>query len=63
MRMSKLFLPTLKEVPKEATITSHILMLRAGLVRKSASGLYAYLPLGYRVIKKITDIEIGRAHV
>lgn len=56
MRMSKLFLPTLKEVPKEATITSHILMLRAGLVRKSASGLYAYLPLGYRVIKKITDI-------
>ena len=56
MRMSKLFLPTLKEVPKEATITSHILMLRAGLARKGASGLYAYLPLGYRVIKKIIDI-------
>lgn len=56
MRMSKLFIPTLKEVPAEAEITSHRLMLRAGLIRKLASGIYSYLPLGYRVIRKIENI-------
>lgn len=56
MRMSKLFLPTLKEVPKDATIDSHILMLRAGMIKKSASGLYAMLPLGHRVMKKVREI-------
>jgi prolyl-tRNA synthetase len=56
MKMSKLYLPTLKETPKDATIDSHILMLRSGLARKSASGLYSYLPLGYRTLKKIIQI-------
>lgn len=49
-------MPTLKEVPAEAEIPSHQLMLRAGLIRKTASGLYSYLPLGYRVIRKIENI-------
>ena len=56
MRISKSFIPTLKEVPNEAIITSHILMLRAGLVRMLSAGIYSFLPLGYRVIKKISEI-------
>jgi prolyl-tRNA synthetase len=56
MKFSKLFCPTLKEVPKDAEIISHQLMLRAGLIQKVASGLYSYLPLGLRVIKKIEAI-------
>ncbi|MGM0602845.1 MAG: proline--tRNA ligase [Bacillota bacterium] len=56
MRMSKLYLPTLKEDPSEAEIISHKLMLRAGLMRNHSSGIYSYLPLGYRVIKKIEKI-------
>jgi len=54
--MSKLYAPTLKELPAEAEIASHKLSLRAGLIRKSASGMYSFLPLGYRVIKKIEQI-------
>jgi prolyl-tRNA synthetase len=45
--MSKLYLPTLKEDPAEAEVTSHKLMLRAGMMRKHSSGIYSYLPLGY----------------
>src|SRR6056297_1232827 len=56
MRMSKLYLPTLKEDPAEAEIASHKLMLRAGMMRNHSSGIYSYLPLGYRVIKKIEKI-------
>jgi prolyl-tRNA synthetase len=56
MRMSKGLFPTLKEVPKEAEIVSHKLMIRSGLMRKLASGIYTYLPLGYRVIRKIENI-------
>ncbi len=56
MRMSKGLFPTLKEAPKEAKIVSHKLMIRAGLMRKLASGIYTYLPLGYRVIRKIENI-------
>ncbi|TDO89358.1 prolyl-tRNA synthetase [Halanaerobium saccharolyticum] len=56
MRMSKLYLPTLKEDPAEADVVSHKLMLRAGMMRKHSSGIYSYLPLGYRVIKKIEKI-------
>ena len=56
MRMSKGLFPTLKEVPKEAEIVSHKLMIRAGMMRKLASGLYTYLPLGYRIIRKIENI-------
>jgi prolyl-tRNA synthetase len=64
MRMSKLFIPTMREVPSEANVISHQLMLRAGLIRKLASGIYTFLPLGLRVIKKIAGIieqEMNRA--
>ena len=56
MRMSALYAPTLKEVPNDADIVSHQLLLRAGMMRKSATGLYSFLPLGWRVIKKIENI-------
>lgn len=56
MRVSELLAPTLREVPAEAEVISHILMLRAGMIRKSASGVYTYLPLAYRVIKKVIEI-------
>lgn len=56
MRVSELLAPTLREVPAEAEVISHILMLRAGLIRKGASGVYTFMPLGYRVIKKVIQI-------
>lgn len=56
MRMSNLYMPTLREVPAEAEIPSHKLLLRAGMIRKLVSGVYSYLPLGYRVIRKIENI-------
>ena len=56
MRWSRAFLPVLKESPADAQIVSHKLMLRAGLVRQTAAGIYAWLPLGYRVLKKIEEI-------
>ncbi|NLJ69706.1 MAG: proline--tRNA ligase, partial [Firmicutes bacterium] len=56
MRMSKLLMPTLREVPAEAEIASHQLMLRAAMMRKVAAGIYSYLPLGYRVLQKIMRI-------
>jgi len=56
MRTSKSFIPTLKEVPADAVIPSHILMLRSGMVRMLSAGIYSFLPLGYKVIKKITEI-------
>lgn len=64
MRLSQFYLPTLKETPSEAEIISHQLMLRAGLIRKVASGVYSYLPLGMRVLRKIENIvreEMNRA--
>jgi len=54
--MDELYAPTLKETPAEAELISHQLMLRAGMIRKTASGIYSYLPLGWRVIKKIERI-------
>lgn len=56
MKMDKFYMPTLKEDPQDAEIASHRLLLRAGMIRKSASGIYSYLPLGYRVIRKIENI-------
>jgi len=56
MRMSKMYLPTLKEDPAEADVVSHQLMLRAGMMRTLTAGVYTYLPLGYRVIRKIEEI-------
>ena len=56
MRVSQLLIPTLKESPNDAEIASHKLMLRAGLIRKLASGLYTWLPLGLRVLRKVEQI-------
>src|SRR5512140_411965 len=56
MRYSQLFIPTMKEVPAEAEIISHQLMIRAAFVRKVSSGTYTYLPLGWRSLKKIIEI-------
>lgn len=64
MKLSQLFLPTLRETPSEAEIASHQLMLRAGMIRKSSAGVYTYLPLAFRVIEKIRRIvqeEMDRA--
>lgn len=56
MKMSKMLVPTQREVPAEAEIKSHQLMLRAGMMRKSAAGIYNYLPLGLRVLRKVENI-------
>jgi prolyl-tRNA synthetase len=56
LRFSRAFLPVLKESPSDAQIVSHKLMLRAGLIRQTAAGIYAWLPLGFRVLKKIEQI-------
>ena len=56
MRLSRYFLPILRETPKEADIVSHRLMLRAGTMRQEAAGIYAFLPLGFRVLQKICRI-------
>jgi prolyl-tRNA synthetase len=56
MRLSHYFLPILRETPKEAEVVSHRLMLRAGLIRQEAAGIYAFLPLGHRVLQKVCRI-------
>ena len=64
MRLSRYFLPVLKETPAEAQIVSHRLMLRAGMIRQEAAGIYAWLPLGLRVLNKVEQIvreEMDRA--
>src|SRR5271154_6695552 len=64
MRLSRYFLPLLRETPAEAQIVSHRLMLRAGMIRQEAAGIYAWLPLGHRVLRKIEQIvreEMNRA--
>ena len=64
MRYSEMHLPTGREVPSDAEVISHQLMIRAGMIRKLTSGIYSYLPLGYRVIRKVEQIvreEMNRA--
>jgi prolyl-tRNA synthetase len=56
LRLSRAFLPTLKEIPAEAAIASHKLMLRAGMIRQTSAGIYAWLPLGLRALKKVEQI-------
>jgi len=56
MRMSAFFLPTLKETPAEAQVVSHRLMLRAGMIRQTSAGIYAWLPLGWKVLQKVSQI-------
>src|SRR5262245_16427333 len=64
MRYTRLLLPTLKEAPAEAQVISHVLLVRAGYIRKVAAGIYSLLPLGLRVVHKIEAIvreELNRA--
>lgn len=64
MRFTKMFIPTIKDAPKDAEVISHQLMIRAGMIRKVASGIYNFLPLGLRVLKKVENIvrqEMNRA--
>jgi prolyl-tRNA synthetase len=64
MRLSRYFMPTLREAPSDAQIVSHQLMLRAGMIRQEAAGIYAWLPLGLKVLRKIEQIvreEMNRA--
>ncbi|GAE24289.1 prolyl-tRNA synthetase [Halalkalibacter wakoensis JCM 9140] len=56
MRQRNYFSPTLRDVPADAEIKSHQLMLRAGLIRQTASGIYSYLPLGKKVLRKVEEI-------
>ncbi len=56
MRLSTYFMPTLKETPSEAQVVSHRLMLRAGMIRQASAGIYSWLPLGFRVLRKIEQI-------
>ena len=56
MKLSNYYIPTLKDAPKDADTLSAKLMIRAGLIRKLASGLYEWLPLGLRVLKKVENI-------
>ena len=64
MRYSQMLIPTVKETPADAVVASHRLMMRAGMIRKLAAGIYTYLPLGWRVFTKVADIvrqEMNRA--
>ncbi|MEM6411453.1 MAG: aminoacyl--tRNA ligase-related protein, partial [Pseudomonadota bacterium] len=64
MRLSQFFLPVTKDAPANAEIASHQLMLRAGMIRQAGAGIYSWLPLGFRVLKKIEQIvreEMNRA--
>jgi len=56
MYLSKLFIPLLKETPSEAKIKSHQLMLRSGMIKQSSAGIYSWLPLGFKIMKKIEQI-------
>src|SRR6267142_2751811 len=64
MRLSQTLVPTLKEAPAEAEVPSHIFMVRGGYMRKVAAGIYSFLPLGWRVVQKVSRIireEMNRA--
>ena len=67
MRLSRYFLPVLKETPAEAQIASHRLMLRAGMIKQQQAGIYSWLPLGFKVLRKLEDIvheeQIRAGHV
>ena len=65
--LSRYFLPVLKETPSEAQIVSHRLMLRAGMIKQASAGIYSWLPLGYKVLKRIEQIvheeQIRAGHI
>ena len=57
MRLSRYFLPVLKENPAEAQIVSHRLMLRAGMIKQASAGIYSWLPLGFKVLRKLENMN------
>ena len=67
MKLSQYFLPVLKEVPAEANIVSHQMMLRCGMIKQTTAGIYSWLPLGFKVLKKIEEIvhdeQIKAGHI
>ena len=67
MRLSRYFLPVLKETPSEAQIVSHRYMLRAGMIKQQSAGIYSWLPLGFKVLRKIENIvheeQIRAGHI
>ena len=67
MRLSSYFLPVLKETPAEAQVVSHRLMLRAGMIKQQAAGIYSWLPLGFKVLRKLENIiheeQIKAGHI
>lgn len=67
MRMTRYFLPVIKETPSEASIASHRLMLRAGMIRQSSAGIYSWLPMGFKVLRRLEDIvheeQIRAGHI
>ena len=63
MRLSRYFLPVLKETPADAQIASHRLMLRAGMIKQQAAGIYSWLPLGWKVLRRIAVSGGGRAQI
>ena len=62
MRLTRLFVPTLREVPAEAEVVSHKLLLRAGMIRQVARGIYDFLPLGVRVLHRLHQGPVVDAH-
>ena len=67
MRLSSYFLPVLKETPAEAQVVSHRFMLRAGMIKQQAAGIYSWLPLGFKVLRKLENIvheeQIKAGHI
>ncbi len=56
MKYSEFFIPTVKDIPSDAEIISHKLMIKAGMIKQSSAGIYSWLPLGYKVLKNIEQI-------
>ena len=63
MRLSSYFLPVLKETPAEAQVVSHRLMLRAGMIKQQAAGIYSWLPLGFKVLRHRSRYKTRRVHL
>ena len=63
MKASQFFISTLKEAPADAEVVSHQLMMRAGMIKKLGAGIYSYMPMGLRVIRKVEAIAVSYTHL
>lgn len=63
MRLTRYFLPIMKETPAEASIASHRLMLRAGMIRQSSAGIYSWLPMGFKVLQRLEQMYTKNSSV